>query len=237
MKLPGQTISLLDKQEAVGGTGGRYLFDSGCNVTGLRKVHIEQGKDGCCWYVIKRIFLEFNNHTDSNQDTKQERHPQYFHYYNVSTKLSTFELNPNDHIIKVNVWSDDDFVTGISFFLMSGTVSQLYGAPSKSDTVSTFEGKNGATMVGIHGCFSECAIERLGITFAKTMHDDLGFPPNHIDDASWSTLQKEIESSCTVTTTTNDKKEDESWADVNDGHNDGKDISALDGSNEGTRAN
>jgi hypothetical protein len=230
MKLPGQTISLLDKQEAVGGTGGS-IFDSGCNVTGLRKVHME-----CCLYVIKRIFLEFNNHTDSNQDTKQERHPQYFDYYNVDNKLSTFELNPNDHIIKVNVWSDDDFVTGISFFLMSGTVSQLYGLPSEFDTLTTFEGKNGATMVGIHGCFGE-VIDRLGITFAKTMHDDLGFPPNHIDDASWSTLQKENESSCTVTTTTNDKKEDESWADVNDGHNDGNDISALDGSNEGTRAN
>jgi hypothetical protein len=237
MKLPGQTISLLDKQEAVGGTGGS-IFDSGCNVTGLRKVHMEQGKYdfGCYRYVIKRIYLEFNNHTDSNQDTKQERHPQYFDYYHVDNKLSTFELNPNDHIIKVNVWSDDDFVTGISFFLMSGTVSQLYGLPSEFDTLTTFEGKNGATMVGIHGYCSDF-IDRLGITFAKTMHDDLGFPPNHIDDASWSTLQKEIESSCTVTTTTNDKKEDESWADVNDGHNDGKDMSALDGSNEGTRAN
>jgi hypothetical protein len=63
-------------------------------------------------------------------------------------------------------------------------------------------------MVGIHGCFGS-VIDRLGITFAKIIQDDFGLPPNSIDDASPSTLQKEMESS--------EKKEnDELWANVND---------------------
>eukprot|EP00532_Pseudo-nitzschia_australis_P012552 CAMPEP_0168211052 /NCGR_PEP_ID=MMETSP0140_2-20121125/3503_1 /TAXON_ID=44445 /ORGANISM="Pseudo-nitzschia australis, Strain 10249 10 AB" /LENGTH=67 /DNA_ID=CAMNT_0008137705 /DNA_START=54 /DNA_END=254 /DNA_ORIENTATION=+ len=54
----------LDKQEAVGGNGG-VSFDSGCNPSGLCKIHIcvgpYQHKD--VWYhsTIKRIFLEFDN--------------------------------------------------------------------------------------------------------------------------------------------------------------------------------
>ena len=85
-------ISLLDKQDFVGGNGG-YLFDSGCNVTGLRKVYMEQvcmehGKykyDNCNKihpYLIKRIFLEFNNSpTDFSLNTKHGRYPQYFDVY------------------------------------------------------------------------------------------------------------------------------------------------------------
>ena len=73
MKLPGMKISLLDKQEAVGGTLG-YIFDSGYDVSGLRRVHIEQGQyeSNKRYYpsLIKRIFLEFNKPADSNLDTK-----------------------------------------------------------------------------------------------------------------------------------------------------------------------
>ena len=167
------------------------------------------------------VFLEFNKPADSNLDTKQERHPQYFGI-NVAVgavntnKISSFDLvDPNNPIVKVNVWTDE-FVTGVSFTLNSGTTSQVYGAPSKSDTLTTFEGKNGSTMVGIHGCFGS-VIDRLGITFAKIIQDDFGLPPNSIDDASPSTLQKEMESSCTVTTNTKEKKEnDELWANVDD---------------------
>jgi hypothetical protein len=222
MKLPGKKISLLDKQEAVGGTGG-YLFDSGCNVSGLRRVHIEHGlyefERETHPSFIKRIFLEFNNYqhypTDSNLGTKQERHPQYFDA-TASNEFSAFDLDPNDSVTKVNVWSNNFAVTGVSFILKSGTTSQIYGLPIKSDTLTTFEGKNDSTMVGIHGCFG-AVIDRLGITFAKTIYDDLGSPPNSIDDASGLTLQKEMESSCTVTTNTKEEKEDdESWADVND---------------------
>ena len=71
-------------------------------------------------------------------------------------------------------------------------------------------------MVGIHGC-SGSVIDRLGITFAKIIQDDYGLPPNSIDDASPSTLQKEMESSFTGTTNTKEKKEnDELWANVDD---------------------
>ena len=76
------------------------------------------------------VFLEFNKSTDSNLDIKQERHPQYFGI-NVamgavnSNKISSFDLvDPNNPIVKVNVWTDD-FVTGVSFTLNSGTTSQI----------------------------------------------------------------------------------------------------------------
>jgi hypothetical protein len=223
MKLPGKMISLLDKQEAVGGTGGS-LFDSGCNVAGLRKVHIQHGtyqyNESTQLYpsLIKRIFLEFNKPTDPNLNTEQERHPHYFGMSQGTEILSTFDLvDSNDPIVKVNIWIDK-YVTGVSFILKSGTTSQIYGTPSKYDTLTTFEGKNGSIMVGIHGCFGG-VIDSLGITFAKIIHDDLGFPPNFVDDASLSTLQKDMESSCTVTTHTKEKENDESWADVNDGPN------------------
>jgi hypothetical protein len=216
-------ISVLDKQDSVGGTGG-HVFDSGCNPSGLRKVRIELNayhykiNNKTFPSLIRRIFLEFNNHpTDSNLDTKQERHPQYVGFTGKpNDKLCTFDLvDPNDPLVKVNVWSDDICVTGVNFILKSGTISQLNGFPSESDTLTTFEGQNGSAMVGIHGRYGT-VIDRLGITFAKTIRDDLGFPPNSNDDAS--TLQKEMESSCSVKTNTKDKEEDddESSTDVND---------------------
>ena len=60
----------------------------------------------------------------------------------------------------------------------------------------------------VNGCFGP-VIDRLGITFAEMIQVDFGLPPNSIDDASPSTLQKEMESS--------EKKEnDELWANVDD---------------------
>ena len=54
------------------------------------------------------VFLEFNKPADSNLDTKQERHPQYFGI-NVAVgavntnKISSFDLvDPNNPIVKVN---------------------------------------------------------------------------------------------------------------------------------------
>ena len=84
-------ISVLDRQDSVGGLGG-HLFDSGCNLSGLRKVHIELGgyqyENRRYPSLIKRIFLVFNNHpTDSNLDTKEERHPQYFGIGGVVVEL------------------------------------------------------------------------------------------------------------------------------------------------------
>ena len=42
-----------------------------------------------------------------------------------TNKINSFDLvDPNNPIVKVNVWTDE-FVTGVSFTLNSGTTSQI----------------------------------------------------------------------------------------------------------------
>merc|ERR1712183_1011047 len=171
----------VDKQEAVGGKGGGE-FDSGCNLSGICKVHIHHGNfffgNKFAYYncVIKRIFLEFNKPTQSNK--KQKGEPWYGqHGTNGHTTENTILLNSNDRIVKIDVWTDGFIVNAIRFVMKSGTISQIYGRPAGS--YKSFEGKNEKSqLVGIHGRYGGI-IDSLGFTFASTEVIDDGDDGNN----------------------------------------------------------
>ena len=138
MKLPSSksfdegynTTVALDQQTAVGGKGG-IAFDSGCNLSGLRKVHIHCGPfyhEGVDTYdsTIKRIFLEF----DKPFHLKDARGEPSYNGCGIGMNKdrdtqSIFELNPSDSIVRIDVWNDGFVVNAIRFFMKSGAISQL----------------------------------------------------------------------------------------------------------------
>eukprot|EP00532_Pseudo-nitzschia_australis_P018037 CAMPEP_0168310682 /NCGR_PEP_ID=MMETSP0142_2-20121227/66958_1 /TAXON_ID=44445 /ORGANISM="Pseudo-nitzschia australis, Strain 10249 10 AB" /LENGTH=248 /DNA_ID=CAMNT_0008263521 /DNA_START=1079 /DNA_END=1825 /DNA_ORIENTATION=+ len=105
---------VLDKQEAVGRNWGES-FDSGCNISGLRKIHICLGpyqKNESSYFIIKRISLEFDN--PSHSDEKLE--PFYcFADMNVNKKdtMRVFEFGNDDSVVRVDVWTDDRCVSAV----------------------------------------------------------------------------------------------------------------------------
>ena len=138
------TTVVMDKQEAVG-HGGGSLFDSGCNLSGVSKVHISyHGRDRnsnfigtCVFSAIERIFLEFKK-------PLQQSEPKVPFYSWKAPKPKVekrkflteqiFEVDDNDPIVRIDVWTDY-FVNAIQFHLESGLISQLYGVPdSRSET-------------------------------------------------------------------------------------------------------
>ena len=119
----------LDKQKAVGRDHvGAMFFYSGCNLSGLRKVHIYCGyyHDRVYRSAIKRIFLEFDKPSHSNDN----REPSYTGIGMSKTAghtdtLIIFEPNTNDPIVRIDVWTMGVIVNGIQFFMRSGAISQL----------------------------------------------------------------------------------------------------------------
>ena len=213
MKLPGKSFDeeknptvTLDKQKAVGGDSYN-MFDSGCNLSGLRKVHMywDYNTKSTCHSgsrsTIKRIFLEFDKPSRSND----RREPSYNNGIAMSKisddTLSIVEVNTNDPIVRIDVWTNGSIVNGIQFFMRSGAISQLYGMTvNPNNPATTFEGKGPCSeLVGVHGCCGEAVggINKLGFTFATFKNKNLGFPPNHID-ASWATTLDDIESLVTA---------------------------------------
>ena len=225
MKLPGKSLNddggcsnlnptssvTLDKQTAVGAPGVN-LFDSGCNLSGLRKVHIYCGRfhNNRIDFrsTIKRLFLEFDK--PSNSSTIRE--PSYNGigmFIQSGDVENILELNPNDSIVRIDVWTNNILVNGIQFFMKSGAVSELYGVPNIKPPI-TFQGKQpGSKLVGIHGCFGG-VVYKLGFTFATTSTVDHDFPPSSsIDiDSTWATLSGGVESTAGAS---KEKEEDASW--------------------------
>ena len=185
----------IDKQEAVGGNGG-YFFDSGCNLFGLRKVHVNCGPFD--WNnkhyasTIKRIFLEFERPTHSQQGKYlSPSYVQYAVYGDSAT--TTFEIDADDSIVRIDVWASDDLVNAVQFYLKSGLVSELYGAPYiYGSKLTSFVGKNpDSKLVGVHGRFGG-VIDKLGFNFASLAPDKNGFPPLPVDsDDTKSTVVTE----------------------------------------------
>mmetsp|Transcript_26021 Transcript_26021/g.54761 ORF Transcript_26021/g.54761 Transcript_26021/m.54761 type:complete len:220 (-) Transcript_26021:196-855(-) len=165
---------VLDKQEAVGRNLG-LPFDSGCNISGLRKIHICLGpydEHARPYPIIKRIFLEFDN--PSHSDEKLE--PFYgFVDMVVTTKdiMRVFEFGNDDSVVRVDVWTNDEYVSAVQFCMESGAVSQLYGAHNNTLPNAFLRGGPSSKLVGIHGLY-DGAIDKLGFTFAEvtsTTHD------------------------------------------------------------------
>ena len=179
------TKVVIERQEAVGGNGG-HLFDSGCNLFGLRTVHIKCGpfesnsKSYTC--LIKRIFLEFERPTHSPEGSYQS--PSYLglNVYGNSSGYN-FEVDADDSIVRIDVWASDDFVNALQFHLKSGLVSELYGTPYIfGSELTSFEGKNpNSKLVGVHGRFSG-VIDKLGFTFAAIVPNGNNCFPCIVDE-------------------------------------------------------
>jgi len=156
------------KEHDVGGDLG-YRFDSGCNPTGVTKIHIVCGhfkydKKEYKWAVL-RVFLEF---ADSSKN------PSY-HVYQISRGiLSTFQVNPGDKITKIVVWADELSAHALQIHTKYGIISELYGCPNQESKPhefyggSAFEGRDDIELVGVHGKCGEL-LDRLGFTFAAVV--------------------------------------------------------------------
>mmetsp|Transcript_30448 Transcript_30448/g.37052 ORF Transcript_30448/g.37052 Transcript_30448/m.37052 type:complete len:190 (-) Transcript_30448:186-755(-) len=162
---PGSNLTMY-KHKAVGGNGG-YSFDSGCNPSGVTKVHIECGYmrfHGFTYLsTIKRIFLEFSS------SCGEQKVPMY-HGCGVEksdNKTFTFYATASDPIAKVNVWSDERVAKAVQFETRNGVISPMYGITEAGETLTVFQGGNDAHLVGIHGRFGGL-IDMLGFTFASS---------------------------------------------------------------------
>ena len=173
------------KKSAIGGSGG-HLFDSGCNLSGLRKVHVYCGPfefDGTFYpSCILRVFLEFQDSTTT---------PEYIGFNHEPAAIQTFGVEEGDKISKIEVWHDKKCVTGLQIHTVSGRVSHLFGTPLKFHSKSMFQaekvdGGNGKIMmdlVGIHGSFGGL-IDSVGFTFANVMAEQQASAILPVSDAS-----------------------------------------------------
>jgi len=171
---------LVEKLDAVGGNTG-YLFDSGCNMLGVRAVHIQFGLypmktnhyRQCS--AIKRIFFEFANTTGMQQ--YRTKVPSYTGLGVCGQSVTaTLDIDPDDCIVKVDVWATPkDVVNAVQFRMKSGSVSELYGwGPDVEGCQrTTFKGTHpGSNLVGVHGRF-QGVIFKLGFTFAAPAAKDI----------------------------------------------------------------
>ena len=160
----------VDQQKPVGSTGkGGLVFDSGCNFSGVRKVRVRHGKISTSWFssrhVIKDIGLEFNETSDDDNNNSNNSNN------NSSTTTETdcesiFNIDGDDSILRIDLWTDHRFVTGVRFHLASGQKSKIYGElPDPSPPPTSFRGLR---LVGVHGTRSGRGfLQRLGFTFAQ----------------------------------------------------------------------
>lgn len=168
---------ILDKPQPVGGSGGQR-FDSGCNLSGVAKVHIEcgyinmSGFYSCvCRSTIKRIYLEFNKPSDP----QCRKEPSYhgFEYKRPDDRMRTFVLDPNDEIVKIVVWTEGTLANAVCFHTRMGLISQTYGIPKDGTETVEFHGGKGRRLVGVYGRFGY-VIDSLGFTFASIVPGDKG---------------------------------------------------------------
>ncbi|CAB9501762.1 unknown protein [Seminavis robusta] len=158
-----------------GAADNGYQFDSGCNLSGVKKVYVECGK--YYWEygsVMKRIVLEFNNSGDDNpHQAAVIYHAQDAHKAEGGNKTFTMDVKPNDPITKVVVWADHRLVTAVQFHMASGRISPVYGIPVSSSETKTFEGPHGqhSALVGLYGTYNS-ALCSIGFTFAATNASD-----------------------------------------------------------------
>lgn len=203
---------VIDQQEAVGSSNGEgFLFDSGCNLSGVRKIHIYVDlitrKDGFSYPVIKRIGLEF--------ETPFQTGECLFPSYNTGGKstsgsLRTIDIDKNDFIVRIDVWTPKihpitghkiPFVTGIRF-----------GSGSSRVPDASFEGNDsGSKLVGVHGFYAK-AIVKLGFTFATVTPTDTGGPPMSVEAIACGTEFSIVAAAVEA----EPEKEEERWQEIDD---------------------
>jgi len=68
------------------------------------------------------------------------RLPSYNGPYNLKLKHNfenTFDIDANDSIVRIDVWTRDDLVNAIRFHLKSDLISELYGMPENLSELPT----------------------------------------------------------------------------------------------------
>ena len=177
---PGTKLTM-SKLPAVGGNGGN-LFDSGCNPSRVKKVRIE-----CGYFLfhkteyvstIKRLWFEFDH-----RQTDLAKGDVFYNGCPKNTdgnKMATFELYPNDEIVKIVVWSDNKLAHAVQFHTEMGIVSPMYGIPLPNSTATEFQGEDGSRLAGVHGRFG-AAMDKLGFSFVTLSHA----VPNAVCVAAW----------------------------------------------------
>lgn len=173
----------VDQQKPVGSTReGGQVFDSGCNVSGVRKVCVRHGRVPITWFkyqhVIKDIVLEFNENFDDADDDNSNSATM-----NTDSE-SVLKIDRDDCINRIDVWTDNKFVTAVRFHLASGCKSKIYGVlPDPSPPPISFRGNRSVSrLVGVHGTRGKGFLQRLGFTFAHQKSSPLG---NDIDRSIW----------------------------------------------------
>ena len=158
------------KEHDVGGDGG-YVFDSGCNPSGVTKIHILCGhfrsyKKEYKWAIL-RVFLEF-------ADSPSSKHPSY-HVYEISRGTpSTFVVSPGDKITKIVIWADELSAHALQIHTKNGIISELYGCLDQDSKPHVFHGdstyriRDDIELVGVYGKCGELLV-RLGFRFAEVV--------------------------------------------------------------------
>mmetsp|Transcript_30148 Transcript_30148/g.46215 ORF Transcript_30148/g.46215 Transcript_30148/m.46215 type:complete len:192 (-) Transcript_30148:87-662(-) len=151
-----------ERADPAGGKGG-VPFDSGRNLTGVTRISIELFWDSLYnQNMIKRVFIDFSKYSPGRDFYLAGRR----YKTRVDEKsVCSFDVDPNDHILKVVVWADHQAVSALQFHLVSGHISPRYGIPSDSAKPVTYSGGEGSQLVGFYGRHSAW-IDSLGFAFA-----------------------------------------------------------------------
>lgn len=127
--------------------------------------------------TIKRVFIDFNK---NNSDKDATCFGHSVDNPGGRNRVFSFEVDPNDPIIKAVVWANDTLANAVQFHTSSGHISPMYGTPHHEAKATTFGGREGSHLVGIYGRFGG-VIDSLGFTFAHLK----GGVPDTIE-ASWA---------------------------------------------------
>jgi hypothetical protein len=161
------------KSPTVGGPGG-YLFDSGCNPEGVKKIFIVCGEYSSpttginCRSSIKRIY--FDEAPEKGKDVIYHAVGVDVPTRNgaVQNKDFTVDIGPDESIVKIKVWTNDEIVNAVQFHMNNGRISPMYGTGwncNGKEPSTLLEGTDDSIVVGFHGRYAG-VIESLGFSFA-----------------------------------------------------------------------
>mmetsp|Transcript_3484 Transcript_3484/g.7956 ORF Transcript_3484/g.7956 Transcript_3484/m.7956 type:complete len:316 (+) Transcript_3484:145-1092(+) len=168
---------ICDKQDSVGGFGG-YEFDSGCNLSGVKKVYVYIGSTilfgrlSLYPSTIRRIYFEFETPINAlSKNFTGRLSPTYGAkstlWSIIGSSPCVLEVDANDPIVKIDVWTDTVLANAVRFHFRSGAISETYGTkPARRPDPVSFEGRSrgNSRLVGLHGRYGS-AIDRLGFSF------------------------------------------------------------------------
>ncbi|CAB9498781.1 expressed unknown protein [Seminavis robusta] len=163
-RIRGTTTCYMAKPDPAGGKGGQ-LFDSGVNFSGVKSFNIVYGPGYSGPHYLKatirRVFITFQDDGVFDDDMRNDLYQGQRLSASSSNGELSFNVGPDDPIVKVTVWTDGTLANAVQFQVKSGFVSQLYGAPPVEAQPHEFQGDQ---LVGVYGAFGD-AMDSLGFSF------------------------------------------------------------------------